>query len=180
MKIPNDRIGDWMQTHSGLMYYPIDPREDDICIKDIAHALSMLCRFGGHCLRFYSVAEHSVHVARSAPDGLRLTALLHDASEAYLGDVIRPLKKALVAYKTAELNLEEVLSRKFGTVFPLPSEVKALDDAVLFDEMTQNMSKPPRPWAVRNGLGVKLQFWAPERTKIEFLNSFKEYAIMEL
>ena len=61
-----ERRGDWMQTHSGLRFYPLDPRPEDIRIEDIAHALPMICRFNGHCSRFYSVAEHSLNVAAFA------------------------------------------------------------------------------------------------------------------
>ena len=75
---------------SGIVIDPFDPCPGLIRIADIAHALSMLCRFNGHCRHFYSVAEHSVRVAARCPKGLRLEGLLHDAVEAYLGDV-KPL-----------------------------------------------------------------------------------------
>lgn len=65
-KRPTERAGDWMQTFTGRQFWPMDPRPEDLDILDIAHALSLLCRFGGHCQRFYSVAEHSVHVSTLA------------------------------------------------------------------------------------------------------------------
>lgn len=82
----------WIQTNSGGRFYPLDPTAGTIKIEDIAHALSNLCRFNGHCDHFYSVAEHSFMVARMVPKEYRLEALLHDASEAYLCDVPRPIK----------------------------------------------------------------------------------------
>ena len=74
--------GNWMQTFTGGRFYPSDPRYEDIHIEDIAHGLSMTCRFGGQCDHFYSVAEHSWHVAMLCPQRDRLAGLMHDASEA--------------------------------------------------------------------------------------------------
>ena len=92
-----ERYG-WFVTASGRRAFVEDPRACDLVIEDIAHALSNICRFGGHCSRFYSVAQHSVCVSalveRTRPD-LALHALLHDAAEAYVGDVIRPIKPTL-------------------------------------------------------------------------------------
>ena len=82
----------WIRTHTGLRFDLLDPRPEAIDPRDVAHALARLCRFGGHVRRFYSVAQHSLLVADLAPLGLELPALLHDASEAYLGDVVAPLE----------------------------------------------------------------------------------------
>src|SRR3990167_8105269 len=88
-----DRTGDWIQTYMGSAFYPLDPRPEDVDIRDIAHSLSLMCRFNGHCTKFYSVAEHSLHVV----EGVAFTtnwntfemrrALLHDSAETYLSDV---------------------------------------------------------------------------------------------
>jgi hypothetical protein len=167
------RIGDWMQTHGGRQFWPLDPRPDEISIQDIASALSNLCRYGGHCLRFYSVAEHCVHVANAAPKGFQLTALLHDASEAYLQDVIRPIKSHLTNYFQIEAALESAISSRFGTVHPMPAEVKRIDNAILADERDQIMAKPPADWKLAEPpLGVTLHCWSPERARIEFLAAF--------
>ena len=107
-----DRPGDWFQTYTGKQLWVLDPRPEDICIEDVAHSLSMLCRFNGHCQEFYSVAQHSVFVSQVMlpgeygnwiPAEARLEALLHDAAEAYVGDMIRPLKLSLgPEFKRAE------------------------------------------------------------------------------
>lgn len=89
------RFGDWFQTISGRKFYPFDPRREDVDLDDIIHALSMLCRFGGHSRCFYSVAQHSVLVSRLCPPSLALIGLFHDAHEAYIGDLIRPIKRTL-------------------------------------------------------------------------------------
>lgn len=101
-------------TYSGKMLDLSDIRPEAIDIKDIAHALSQLCRFSGQCRSFYSVAEHSIRVCGLVPDEHKLAALLHDASEAYLGDVIAPIKQMLPAYKKLEDELMAVIANKFG------------------------------------------------------------------
>jgi len=133
-----ERKGDWFQTYSGLKFWPLDPRPEEVFIKDIAHALSMTCRFNGHVEKFYSVADHSVHVHRiyinrlyaQAPDTdskqvmsvfdflrsprAQLCALLHDAAEAYMGDVIRPIKRSLPVLKEMEEQIQAAVLQKFG------------------------------------------------------------------
>jgi hypothetical protein len=93
------RKGDWIQTFTGKQFWPLDPRPDEVYIEDIAHALGNICRFNGHCLRFYSVAEHCFHVSHKVVPGLALMGLLHDAAEAYVCDVVRPVKPYLKEYK---------------------------------------------------------------------------------
>lgn len=171
------RKGDWMQTSLGAQFWPMDPRPEEVRIEDIAAALSKLCRYGGQCLRFYSVAEHCVHVARHAPAGFELAALLHDASEAYLSDVIRPIKSHLTNYLDIEAGLERVIAQRFGLPWPMPAEVKRLDTAILADERDQIMAPPPVPWhqTTEPALGVTLQCWTPGFAEREFLRAFDRY-----
>ena len=171
------RKGTWMQTASGNQFWPLDPRPEEIHIEDIAAALSKLCRYGGQCLRFYSVAEHCVHMARRAPKALQLTTLLHDASEAYLSDVIRPIKHHLSNYADIEAGLERVIADRFDLSWPWHPEIKRLDTAILVDERDQIMSKPPAPWCdiTEPALGVELQCWEPRLAEWVFLQSFREY-----
>lgn len=168
-----------MQTASGRQFWPMDPRVEEIDIGDIAHALGMQCRYGGHSLRFYSVAEHCVHVASKAPAGLELVALMHDASEGYLSDVIRPVKMSLTNYKEIESNLERVIAQRFGLTWPMPAAVKQLDERILNDERVQNMNPAPFPWACCDNatepLGVRLEFWTPAKARWEFLTAFHRY-----
>lgn len=125
------RVGDWMETYSGGKFYPLDPRPDEIDIKDIAHALSNICRFAGHVSKFYSVAQHSVLVSRIVPEELKLTALLHDASEAYLSDIPRPLKLSLPEYQKIEHSVMTAIAIKYGLVWPMPKEIKVADNTIL-------------------------------------------------
>jgi hypothetical protein len=166
----------WMQTLSGGWIYPLNPSSEDINIGDIAGALSKLCRFGGHCLLFESVAEHSILVARSVSPENRLTALLHDASEAYLNDMPKPIKNHLDEYLRFEIRLMEVISAKFGTQWPLPEEVKKADRAILTDERQQNMALCSRNWTEgKPTLGILLKFWTPREAELEFMRAFFEY-----
>lgn len=95
----NERKGDWIQTYTGRQFWPLDPKPEEVCIEDIAHALSQQCRYAGHTIRFYSVAQHSVEIALRVPRAAALWGLLHDAAEAYLVDLPRPVKYLMPAYK---------------------------------------------------------------------------------
>lgn len=166
------KLWDWIQTYSGKAFVPMDPKARDVCLDDIAHALSMQCRYAGHCRRFYSVAEHCVLMSREVSVENQLWALMHDASEAYLVDVPRPLKPFLVGYKEIETKCMGVIAKRFGLKGDIPEEVKRADNAILRDECEQNMSTPPADWNLPPaGLGVTLQFWSPERAKAEFLDA---------
>lgn len=171
-----ERKGDWMQTCTGRAFYPMDPRPQEIHIEDIAGALSKLCRFGGHTLRFYSVAEHCVVMAEASPDLFKLEALMHDASEAYLSDVIRPIKSFLTNYTDIERNLERCIAERFALPFPMSPGVKQLDNRILADEREQVMATPPQDWRlVEPPLGVTLHCWTPEKAQFEFLAAFTRY-----
>ena len=141
------RIGDWMQTYSGIQYWPCDPRVDEVCIEDIAHALSNICRYAGHCKSFYSVAEHSVYVSLIVPPEHALTALLHDATEAYVVDVPRPLKRFLTNYKEIEQRNWMAIADKFNIPHDMPQCIKDADNAVLLAEKEYVMGPQPHPWA---------------------------------
>lgn len=166
----NIRKGDWIQTYTGIAFWPLDAREEEIDILDIAHSLSMQCRFGGHCEEFYSVAEHCCHIYDLVSDKHKLWGLLHDASEAYLVDLPRPVKRSIPDYKEIENNLMKVICSKFELSEEMPAEVHEADMRILYDEAAQNMKTPPQPWDDRiEPFGIKLQFWSPQRAKEEFI-----------
>lgn len=147
------RQGDWIQTYSERQFYPLDPRPEEIHIEDIGHALSNICRFGGHCRQFYSVAQHSCRVADFfLPDRpeLAMWGLLHDAPEAYLGDMVRPLKHWSGdwgdRFVEAEGRLMEAVVRRFKlTPVEIPSAIKEVDDVMLLTEVRDLMGDPD--WA---------------------------------
>lgn len=170
-----NRKGGWIQTYTGWQFWPLDPRPEDIDIVDIAHALAMKCRYGGHSRRFYSVAEHSVLVSRHLPVELALWGLLHDAGEAYLADVPRPVKPSLEGFEALESTVMAVVVQRFN-LFPLiqPAEVGRVDAALLADERPQVMRTIDRDWDLPEPpLGdVKLEFWNPNQASSRFLAEF--------
>jgi hypothetical protein len=104
----------FITTFRGKKFHYLDPDPEDIDIRDIAHALSMTCRFGGHVREFYSVAEHSMRVAILVPPRLMIPALLHDAHEAYLHDVPRPIKYDMPGYKEMADRIQRAIDIKFN------------------------------------------------------------------
>lgn len=221
-----ERYGDWCQTYTGIKFHPLDPQPEDFNIEDIAHALSNLCRFNGHCTEFYSVAQHSVLVsirveemfgdyideaavelarqefgkALSVPECKRASndftgsrrkeflrhrmnqlnaarwGLLHDAAEAYLSDVPRPLKrdKAMEWFRLQEGELLEMIAYVFD-LGPYVPEVGLVDMRMLLTEKRDIMVDPPADWML-DGEPYELEIacWAPTAAEIAFLQRFKE------
>lgn len=172
----SNRKGDWLQVYSGRQFWPLDARTEDVDIVDIAHSLSLQCRYGGHVKTFYSVAEHCLHVSANVPDEFALVALLHDASEAYLVDLPRPVKSQIPQYKAIEKELEAVIAKAFGLQFPWPEEVMDIDNRILLDERAQLMSVAPIPWGVDSldPVGVKILGLSPKEAETAFLSRFLE------
>lgn len=169
------RRGAWMQTASGKAYWPLDPRPEEIDIEDIAHALAHQCRYGGHCRRFYSVAEHSVHVSYLVPPEHALAGLLHDATEAYLVDVPRPVKPYLVGYHDIEEMNYRALAKRFKLPEKLPEPVKHADNWILIAERDALMAAPPFDWGITGSPPpVKIFGYSSLSARRLFLNRFKE------
>lgn len=167
------RKGDWMQTYTGRQFWPMDPHPEEVYIEDIAHSLAMQCRFAGHCLRFYSVAEHSVLMSRYVSPANALWALLHDAGEAYLVDVPRPLKPFLAGYKDAERAVMGAITQRFQLPPEMPIEVHEADNRIIADERA-NMAECVAEWSggYDNPLGVALEYWDPGVAELMFLDMF--------
>lgn len=115
----------YITTFSGRKMYFLNPTPDMVDIEDIAHALSHVCRFGGHTANFYSVAQHSLSVAAIAEN--RLEGLLHDASEAYLVDIPKPIKGHLTSYKDIETKIMEAIAAKLGAGWPVSEDTHDAD-----------------------------------------------------
>lgn len=173
----NPRVGSWMQTFTGRQFWPLDPRPEDVDLVDIAHSLAYQCRYGGHTQRFYSVAEHCVLMSLFMPTReLALYALLHDAAEAYVTDVPRPLKVHLAGYAQIEDRVLAVILDKLavpyerhpdelGGLIRFPQEVTEADNRILLDEREQLLSTPPARWAQDDlePLGVAIDCLPPHR-----------------
>jgi 5'-deoxynucleotidase YfbR-like HD superfamily hydrolase len=137
---------------SGTYFDIINPNTEQIMILDIVTALSRICRFGGHCDKFYSVAQHSLHVSYAVPPQYALEGLLHDAAEAYIGDLVAPLKQFLPDYKRIEHNIEAVIAQKFAlnTSPACFDAIKEADLRMLLTEKRDLFHGENTNWAVNN------------------------------
>lgn len=146
------RVGDWGVTASGRKFWPLDPQPGDFDVEDIAHALSMQCRFAGHCREFYSVAQHAVLVSYFCNYADRWEGLRHDDSEAYLTDIPTPLKRSpeMSGYGDVEHRMTEAMAKQFGLRYPFPPSVKLADLAVLAAEKRDLMPNSG-PWPMLEG-----------------------------
>lgn len=159
----------WMWTYSGKHLHPLAPVADEIELIDIAHGLSLQNRYGGHTTKPYSVAEHSVIVSFYVDPRFAREALLHDAAEAYIGDLIRPIKyqPCMQAFRDAEVRLEAAIFERFDIVSTEESRaaVKTIDDRILLDEVSQ---------IIRGGdIGPVQHLGPPLGVRIECLNGRK-------
>lgn len=171
------RRGDWIQTFTGKSFYPLDPRTEEVDPVDIAHSLGMICRFGGHVTHFYSVAQHCVLMSYQVHPVNALWALLHDAGEAYMGDMTRPLKKHMPTFCNAEIYLMNIICRRFGLDPICPEEVLEVDTRILCDERLALMTPSVEPWVPLDGikpLGIQIEPWWPREAESRFLQRLKE------
>ena len=175
--------GPYLQTVSGRWVNPFDPDPEQLDAGDIARALANQCRFGGHCRPFYSVAQHSVIVSRLVEEGGGdaedvFAALMHDAAEAYLGDMPHPLKHRSplgAAFKEAEDHLEHAIRERFG-IKPGVPEIKQADRALLATER-RAFSAETWHWPELDGVEpVELELVArpPDKAAGEFAKRYAE------
>ena len=174
-----------VQTHSGIMFNLLHPDASMINIDDIAHALSNLCRFNGHTTQFYSVAQHCVLVSHLVPSYLALAALMHDASEAYMGDCISPLKQMLPEYKKIENGIMQTLFNHLSLDYPLHSEIKRADIRALATEKRDLMQTPnePKYWSSLDSItpsDVLTLPMDPQQAKQAFLDRYFELQAQRL
>lgn len=168
--------GSSIVTYTGKMFDILNPNPELIEIEDIAHSLANSCRYNGHCKDFLSVAEHSVHVSEQLSDEFALWGLLHDATECYVGDMVKPLKNYVYFFQEVEEKVMKVVAEKFELSMPEPKEVKIADYRMLLTEQQQlfdyefNFTKHP----VKPYDNVKISCWAPRTAKRIFLMKFYE------
>ena len=172
---------DWIQTYTGRKFSLINPKPEDVDIIDIAYSLSRQCRFNGHTLFFYSVAQHSLLVSQNVSKENEKWGLLHDAAESYIGDIVKPLKNLLGnQLKEIEHNIQYCIAQKFNlSTWAIPTEVFKIDQAILYDESLQVMKTPhPDDWRLREEpLGIKILQITSEQARINFLFAAKRMEI---
>lgn len=160
MKVPIYSI----RTFTGLYVDLLNPDISTINIEDIAHALSNMCRFGGHTPKHYSVAQHCVYVAQLLAPNFRLQGLLHDAAEAYLVDIPSPLKRIIKGYDELEENIMKTIALKFGSTYPLHPSIKGADMHMLKVEWENLMANHT----------YEIPCWSAEKAKAQFLKEFNK------
>jgi 5'-deoxynucleotidase YfbR-like HD superfamily hydrolase len=210
-----ERKGDWFVTYTGRRFYPLDPRVEDIDLADIAHALALQTRWNGHCKRFYSIASHSLACAAVAHRLYGVIsrsethrhifrwALMHDAAEAYTGDIIRPIKHSLwmvrpgedlrtaPSFKQVEAELLMLIAKRFKLPWPMHDEVKNIDNRMLVTEakaLTNYWGEKykggqehwvyEKPWnAIEPYEEDALLFLGPDEAEQRFLRQAQEFGI---
>lgn len=186
---------EWITTYTGRRFSPLYPSPNDVDIVDIAHALSQICRFGGHTKEFYSVAQHSCYVVELIEKWLKTTrrywkfyvpaqALLHDASEAYLGDVVTPVKATMGDYKKAEATLQETIFDGLGISMPVRGgevcqAIKKADNSMFFTEYLR-LFKEDKPYVevppdIEPWWDLDIVCWPPARAEACFLSMWDQY-----
>jgi 5'-deoxynucleotidase YfbR-like HD superfamily hydrolase len=168
-------IGPTIMLNSGAWFDFCAPSSSEFTIDDIAQGLSNICRYSGQCREFYSVAEHSLLVSEIA-EGFEFEALLHDAAEAFLGDVTRPLKQMLPEFKRIEAEVERAILDRFGVEGPMPPQVKQADLRVLAAEQRQIMPEGTDGWVRGQKVDpapVVVRHLPPEQAKKAFLARFE-------
>ena len=175
----------WIETYTGKQFHLLAPTVDEIDIRDIAHALSLQCRWTGHCKYHYSVAQHSYYCSLLGPDNEALYRLMHDASEAYMSDMNRPLKHytaAGPAYRKQEKVVQDAINARFGLPSEEPESVHIADNQMLYTEKAQIMSSLAWDTDWTDGQGaenlgtskIQIEEWTPMEAEIMFLFRFNQ------
>lgn len=170
-------------TRNGIQFDLAKPSADMVNTADIAHSLSMQCRFNGHTSEFYSVAQHCCLVADLVPAEHQLAALLHDATEAYVGDLVRPLKEGMrdfanghgdeCLYDLTERKVWLAICQRFDLDPHLPDCVKHADLVALATEKRDLMPEHPEPWPCLEGIepnAEPIKPWQPSTAAILYHN----------
>ena len=170
--------GPWCQTYTGVKFYYLDIRPDDIRIEDIAHSLSNLCRFTGHVKRFLSVAEHCFNVSLICNPEDALPGLLHDAPEAYLNDLASPLKylPGMEEYRRLEAKIQGVICEVFGLKKLETQDVIRADKLMLNIEARDLLGPTMTGWIGSRDTGNLglIRSWSPEEAERAYLQRFHE------
>ena len=166
----------YISTFKGNRFFPSEPRIDGIDIEDIAHGLAYQCRFNGQTRAFYSVAQHSLMVASLLPQPLHRAALLHDAAEAYLGDMVKPLKLLLPDFSRIEAGVTDLIAAAFGVDFSDHDRIKQADLVALATEKRDLMPNSAEPWSYLAGIAPlpeSIDPWPPHVAKTAFLQAWR-------
>jgi hypothetical protein len=194
-RMTNARGPGWIRTYSGSWFEPLNPDPAAIDIRDIAHSLANQCRWTGHTRLFFSTAQHCIIVSRIVEEKLTaagrtrayvrqrsLEGLMHDASEAFLSDIARPIKRHPdfgPFYKTAEDRLQAAVSDRFGLAWPHNEVVLEADDACMWAEKRDLMPSDDQDIAFAGAFAGRIRPWLPHRAEQAFMRRFREMGGVE-
>ena len=170
----------FITTRSGRQVSLLNPQYSQIDIGDIAHGLAFQCRFNGQTSRFYSIAQHCLMVTSILPDHLKLAGLLHDAAEAYIGDVVQPLKVLLPDYQVIESNFNQAIGLRFNVNLDHQEEVKAADLIALATEKRDLLPRERCDWELLKGIRPLDRLtlpMSPEQSEESFMRTY--FALLE-
>jgi 5'-deoxynucleotidase YfbR-like HD superfamily hydrolase len=177
----NDAAKAYIGTYTGKQFFLLDPKPEDIDIIDIAHGLAMQCRWTGQCRYHYSIAQHSYYCSLLGPKEEAFDRLMHDATEAYIGDMNRPLKhytEAGVAYRRQEAVLQKAIAERFGFSVVEPESVKLADNSMLYAEKNQLLNlkfAEAEDWdRYDENNGIVIDQWTPTEAEEMFLEKFEQ------
>lgn len=168
-------------TFTGKKFNLLSTTPDMISVEDMAHSLSQQCRWTGHCKHHYSIAQHSYYCSLLGPEENRFWHLNHDNSEAYIGDMNRPLKhytNAGDAYRKVEHPLQELIYVTAGLIGDEPLSVKQADEGMLYAEMEQLLPRPNFDMAANNPYGrsmaanIQIEEWTPRKAEQMYLDRY--------
>ncbi len=171
----------YIVTYTGKKFHLIEPRIQDVDVIDIAHSLSQQCRWTGHTKHHYSIAQHAYYCSFIGPENEAFERLNHDDSEAYMGDMNRPLKHftdAGPAYRKQESVVQSVIHQAFGIPEIEPPSVKIADNIMLYTEKAQIMEsiqfEVSNPWIESPVANIVIEEWTPKYAERMFLQRFEE------
>lgn len=179
----NVKLSDGIRLYQGVMFDYDNPDAADVPIEVIAHHLGMICRYAGGVKHFYSVAQHCVLASHLVPPEHAYTTLLHDTAEAVTNDIPRPFKvEKIPGFKEIEERIEASMARKFGFTYPLPKEVRWVDDVMLKLEKAALLPWDKSNWSALDYLGdvdhlaegLDFSEWTPAVAKARFLERYEE------
>lgn len=173
MKTPPKMI---VTTYTGYQLNVFDPDPNDIDIVDIAVGLSRCCRFGGQPKFFYSVAQHSINGSLFINEHEKLPFLLHDATEAYMGDIVRNIKEHLRDYKLIEGILSKAIFSKFGVVLYDKLEIKRMDNVMMAAEAEVLMTNTGQWYFPEEPIKADIIEENMNTVKNRYLNLFWKYS----
>ncbi len=162
----------WIATFTGLRLNPFDPDPEMINIDDIAHGLSLTCRYAGQCKKFYSVAEHSIRLTRLVPEELRPVALMHDSAEAYMLDLPSLIKRVMPGYQAAEHNLLSVIFAKYDIDIQLLTRFLKEEYVLLATECRDLVTNTDGWFLPEPPLDKPIEPWTPRTAEVLFKNIF--------